>query len=86
MENEYKTPADKIGEYCLRLILDVAAGELDGKACSVSERLRAAIYLHKMFLDGDLQCEDIPDDWLSEALKEAGLDCEIDWCKIDGGC
>ena len=85
MENE-KTIADRIGEYCLRLLLDVVAGELDGKSCTVSERLRAATYLHRMYIDGDLQGEEIAEDWLSQAIREAGLDCDLDWCEIDGGC
>ena len=84
METE-KTIVDRIADYCLRLLLDVVAGELDGKACTVSERIRAAVYLHRLYIEGDLQGEDIVEDWLSRAIREANLDGE-DWCSIDGGC
>ena len=79
--------SDVIGKYAFRLIINVMLGELDGKTCTVSERLRAAIYLHKMYLDGDLISEDIPEDELSKAIRESGIDCELDWCELDGqGC
>lgn len=73
--------ADIVGKYAFRLIINVMLGELDGKTCSVSERLRAAIYLHKMYLDGDLISEDIPEDELSKAIRESGIDCEFEWCE-----
>lgn len=60
----------QIVDDALKLLVDVMHGELDGRPTSITERIRAAVYLYRWYIGGDLMPpEDGPEDELSAAIK-----------------
>lgn len=62
----------EIVDDCLRLLVDVLHGELDGHPCTTTERMRAAVFLYRWYLGGNLAVGDPADemDPLSAAIEE----------------